>query len=65
MTVTDTTILENVLRRDRLVVTAALIAVVAIAWICSYRIPSTLMSRSSHDVNASLPANINTLQRPA
>ncbi|HEV8678853.1 MAG TPA: DUF2182 domain-containing protein [Stellaceae bacterium] len=33
MTVSDTTALEAVLRRDRLVVIAALVAVVAIAWI--------------------------------
>jgi predicted metal-binding membrane protein len=33
MTVTDTTVLEAVLRRDRFVVSAALVAVIAIAWI--------------------------------
>ena len=33
MTATDTTILEEVLRRDRRVLVAALVAVIAIAWI--------------------------------
>jgi predicted metal-binding membrane protein len=33
MTVTDTTLLEAVLRRDRLVVVATLVAIIAIAWI--------------------------------
>ncbi len=33
MTVADPTILENLLRRDRLIVIAALVAVVAIAWV--------------------------------
>jgi predicted metal-binding membrane protein len=33
MTVTDTTVLEGVLRRDRLVLVAALVAVTGIAWI--------------------------------
>src|SRR5260370_38380335 len=33
MTVTDTTILEAVLRRDRMILFAALVGVVAIAWI--------------------------------
>jgi predicted metal-binding membrane protein len=33
MTVTDTTILEGVLRRDRMIVGAALVGVIAIAWI--------------------------------
>src|SRR5579863_36609 len=32
MTVTDTTVLEGVLRRDRLVLVTALVAVIAIAW---------------------------------
>src|SRR6202023_3137814 len=33
MTVTDTTILEAVLRRDRMILVAALVGVIAIAWI--------------------------------
>jgi predicted metal-binding membrane protein len=33
MTATDTTILEAMLRRDRAVVVAALVAVITIAWI--------------------------------
>src|ERR1700740_3524105 len=33
MTVTDTTVLEAVLRRDRFVVVAALVAVIIVAWI--------------------------------
>ena len=33
MTASDVTVLESVLRRDRLVVTAALVGVIAIAWI--------------------------------
>lgn len=33
MTATDTTVLEAVLRRDRAVVIAALVAVITIAWI--------------------------------
>jgi predicted metal-binding membrane protein len=33
MTVTDTTLLEEVLRRDRRVLLAALVTVIAIAWI--------------------------------
>ena len=33
MTATDTTVLEAVLRRDRAVVVAALVAVITIAWI--------------------------------
>ena len=33
MTATDTTLLEAVLRRDRAVVVAALVAVITIAWI--------------------------------
>jgi predicted metal-binding membrane protein len=32
MTITDTTVLEGVLRRDRLVVVAALVAVIVVAW---------------------------------
>ncbi|MFL5264978.1 MAG: hypothetical protein ACJ8AH_00050, partial [Stellaceae bacterium] len=33
MTATDTTVLEAVLRRDRTLVVAALVAVITIAWI--------------------------------
>jgi predicted metal-binding membrane protein len=65
MTVTDTTILEGVLRRDRLIVVAALVAVIAIAWIWIVLGAGTGMSTVGMTRRSGMPGMAGMMMEPA
>jgi predicted metal-binding membrane protein len=65
MTVTDTTILEGVLRRDRLIVAAALVAVIAIAWIWIVLGAGTGMSTVGMTRRSGMPGMAGMMMEPA
>src|SRR5260370_9217014 len=65
MTVTDTTILEAVLRRDRMLVFAALVGVVAIAWIWIVLGAGTGMSTLGMTRRSGMPGMAGMLMEPA
>ena len=65
MTVTDKTVLEAVLRRDRLVVVGALVVVVAIAWIWIVLGAGTGMSTLGSNRNSGMPEVADMMMAPA
>ena len=65
MTVTDTTILEGVLRRDRMIVGAALVGVIAIAWIWIVIGAGTGMSTVGMTRRSGMPGMTGMMMEPA
>jgi predicted metal-binding membrane protein len=65
MTVTETTILEGVLRRDRLILIAALVAAIAIAWIWIVLGAGTGMSTVGMTRRSGMPSMAGMMMEPA
>src|ERR1700751_3548142 len=65
LTTADTTVLERVLRRDRLVVASALVAVIAIAWIWVVLGAGTGMSTLGMTRRSGMPDITGMLMEPA
>src|SRR6202007_3437295 len=65
MTVTDTTVLEAVLRRDRFVVVASLVAVIIVAWIWIVMGAGTGMSAVAMTQMAGMPDMDMMMERAA
>ena len=65
MTVTDTTILEEVLRRDRMILVAALVGVIAIAWIWIVIGAGTGMSTVGMTRRSGMPDITGMMMEPA
>src|SRR6202047_2497327 len=65
MTVTDTTILEAVLRRDRMILVAALVGVIAIAWIWIVIGAGTGMSTVGMTRRSGMPGMTGMMMEPA
>jgi predicted metal-binding membrane protein len=65
MSVTDTTVLEGVLRRDRLVLVAALVAVIAISWIWIWLGAGTGMNAVAMTGGTGMPGMAGMMMEPA
>src|ERR1700680_2355989 len=65
MTVTDTTILEAVLRRDRMILVAALVGVIVIAWIWIVIGAGTGMSTVGMTRRSGMPGMAGMMMEPA